>query len=99
MNDIKKSETLEFDFGDQRLNRHRSWLAALLVRKGHTTIHRLSSEWKEQLACYRFMNNAKVTSVDIIRGLTQEMVPRIVPHTHYLILQDTTQPNRAGGPV
>jgi hypothetical protein len=90
---IQKNETLPFDFGDQRLNRRGSWFANLLVRKAHTTIHRLSSEWKEQLACYRFMKNAKVTSVDIISGLTQEMLPRIVPHTHYLILQDTTQPN------
>jgi hypothetical protein len=68
-------------------------LADLLVRKAHTTIHRLSSEWKEQLACYRFIHNPKVTPVSIIGAITQELTPRIVPHRHYLILQDTTQPN------
>jgi hypothetical protein len=91
MQDINKNELLAFDLGDARLNRRGSWFADLLVSKAHTTIHQLSSEWKEQLACYRFINNAKVTTVKIISAITQAIAPQ--PERPYLILQDTTQAN------
>ena len=93
MQDINKNELLAFDLGDARLNRRGSWFADLLVRKAYTTIHQLSSEWKEQLACYRFIHNAKVTTVKIISAITQAITPQIQPERHYLILQDTTQAN------
>jgi hypothetical protein len=93
MQDINKKELLAFDFGDARLNRRGSGFVDLLVSKAHTTIHQLSSEWKEQLACYRFINNSKVTTVKIISAITQAITPQIQPGRHYLILQDTTQAN------
>ena len=93
MKAINKNELVGFDFGDARLNRRGSWFADLLFSKAHTTIHQLSSEWKEQMACYRFIHHAKVTAVKIIDAITQAITSQIQPERHYLILQDTTQAN------
>jgi len=75
MKAINKNELVGIAFGDARLNRGGRWFADLLVSKAHTTIHQLSSEWKEQMACYRIIHHAQVTAVKIIDAITQAIPP------------------------
>jgi hypothetical protein len=63
-----------------------------LCENAQTTIHRISDNWSEQIAYYRLLNNKKVSTSNIINGLTQSTSMRIEAE-HYLCFQDTSQSN------
>lgn len=63
-----------------------------LTENAQTTIYQMSDKWSEQIAYYRLLNNNKVTTSNIINGLTQSTSTRIEAE-HYLCFQDTSQSN------
>lgn len=55
-------------------------------------INRLGKNWTEKIGFYRFINNDQVEPEQIIAGI-HDQCSTMVESQHYLVLQDTTQPN------
>jgi hypothetical protein len=79
-------------FGDRRLERRIQALLAAMLEKEQVKISSLSSSWASQMAYYRLLANAKVTPEKIIEGM-RNYTKAVSEPKHYLLLQDTTQPN------
>lgn len=76
--------------GDKRLENR-----ALLIEEGfarHQTaiIHQAFPSWKDQQACYRFMNNSKISEDDLIRSVTSSLKDKVIGK-QVLVLQDTSE--------
>ena len=82
-------ETL--DLGDARLNRRAVLLAEQLACKPGASIPSACRNWSETVAAYRFLDNASVTSQQIMDAHGQASVQRIAQHQVVLCLQDTTE--------
>lgn len=55
-------------------------------------INRLGKNWTEKIGFYRFIHNEEVKPEQIIAGINGQCSTMIASQ-HYLVLQDTTQPN------
>lgn len=55
-------------------------------------INRLGKNWTEKVGFYRFIHNDAVSPGRIIAGITDQC-SNMVESQHYIVLQDTTQPN------
>ena len=82
-------ETL--DLGDARLNRRAVLLAEQLACKPGASIPSACRNWSETVAAYRCLDNASVTSQQIMDAHWQASVQRIAQHQVVLCLQDTTE--------
>lgn len=74
------------------MNKRGDEFLSTLIENAQTTIHQISDKWSEQIAYYRLLNNPRVTTSNIINGLTGSTSTRIEVE-HYLCFQDTSQSN------
>ena len=76
--------------GDKRLEAR-----ALLIEKGleksqTTTINKVFNSWSEQMSCYRFFSNEKVTESSLISSISNRLKD-IVEGKQVLVFQDTSE--------
>lgn len=78
------------ELGDKRLENRALRLEEGFARSQTAIIHQAFSSIKDQQACYRFMNNEKVSEADLIRSLTSRL-KESVKDKCVLVLQDTSE--------
>lgn len=61
--------------------------------KKSVVIHQLSDDESEQKAYYRLLHNENFKSEDVKSFLYDDCVRQVSPCGHYLVIQDTIQPN------
>lgn len=61
--------------------------------KKSVVIHQLSDDESEQKAYYRLLHNENFKNEDVKSFLYDDCVRQVSPDGHYLVIQDTTQPN------
>ncbi len=89
---FSKNNEIEFDFGDKRLDRRCSELLASMQRHKSIVINQVGSSWSEKMAYYRLLGNDK-TSFEKIQQSLADACGQRVSGGHYLVIQDSTQPN------
>lgn len=76
--------------GDKRLENRAKQIEEGFASSQTAIIHQAFPNWKAQQACYRFMNNEKVSESDLIRGVTGRLKDKVTDK-QVLILQDTSE--------
>ena len=79
-------------FGDKRLDRRFALLLDAMLEKQTVQISNLSESWSSQMSYYRLLGNKRVSSEKIIHAMAA-YTRAVSENKHYLLLQDTTQPN------
>jgi hypothetical protein len=70
-----------------------------MVEQESVVIHQLAEDEAQQRSFYRLLANERVETEEIKQYLYGDCKRQVEAGQHYLVIQDTTQPNRAGGPV
>ena len=75
-----------------------------MVERESAVIHpggapQLGEDESQQRSFYRLLHNDRLSTDDIKAYLYADCQRQVEAGQHYLVIQDTTQPNRAGGPV
>ncbi len=84
--------SLDFNFGDSRLNCRGNEFIESINEKNSVIIHKISNGWNEEMAYGRFLNNEKVTSEELIKAVSSS-VGNAVEGKHVLILEDSSELN------
>ena len=79
-------------FGDYRLSRRADHLVKAICQHETVVVSRLSSDWKEQMAYYRLLDNERVSLDELKSGLTRRC-GELSGAGHKLVIQDTSQFN------
>jgi hypothetical protein len=79
-------------FGDRRLSRRADELVNSIGQNETVVVNRLSSDWNEQIAYYRLLENEKVTLEELQSGLVHRC-GELSDGGHKLVIQDTSQFN------
>lgn len=85
-----KSEFSNSNFGDLRLDKRYFDIIEELSKKSESNVSSAFESWKEIKACYRFIENKKVTIDKILSPHTNKTIERIKKNPIVLLLQDTT---------
>lgn len=79
-------------FGDRRLSRRADQFVNAVGQHETVVVNRLSSDWSEQMAYYRFLDNEKVSLEELQSGLTRRC-GELSGGGHKLVIEDTSQFN------
>ena len=77
---------------DARLARRAAWLCQALALHRCVQISKLASDWAEQMAYYRLLDNDRFSPDQIIKALTAHAAS-LTRSKHAFVIQDTTQFN------
>ena len=81
------------DFNDERLTRRSVKIAATLLQHPHSSIPAGCGNWSDTKATYRFFNNEKIHSFNMLASHIGETISRCSPLPTVLVAQDTTTMN------
>ncbi len=70
-NSLNANQRYRYPFGDLRLARRHDDLSDRLAQRGTTVIHQLSHDRKDIVAAYRFVDNDRVTTSELIHQATR----------------------------
>jgi len=93
-----EKEWADANFGDQRLKQRLIQTAQLLSEQPERSINMACEDWAQTKAAYRFFDNDKVTSEEILRPHRQCTIQRLQQVSVALILSDTCFLNFHGHP-
>ena len=79
------------DLGDQRLDKRFAIVLDRLSQKPSVGISTACKDWGETLATYRFFDNQRVASEDVLSPHFDATLDRIAEHKVVLLIQDTTE--------
>ena len=85
-----KNEFSTIDFGDKRLNSRLVKTSERLLNLPEATLNQACHGWSETKAAYRFFDNDRVTSKEMISSHQSEAFKRINDENMVLSIQDTT---------
>lgn len=80
-------------FNDVRISRRIADLSKSMVEKESVVIHRLARNEAEQRSFYRLLHNPRLETGQVVEFMRQDCLRQLQPGAHYLVVQDTTQPN------
>lgn len=80
-------------FSNQKIGRRIEELAASIVEKESVVIHRLTKNEAQQRSFYRLLHNPRLETVQVVEFIRQDCRRQVQQGAHYLVIQDTTQPN------
>jgi hypothetical protein len=80
-------------FSNVRISRRVNRLVARIIEKESVVIHQLSDKEAEQRSYYRLLHNRRLETGQILSYLQWDCQRQVVAGAHYLVFQDTTQPN------
>ncbi|MGV3589574.1 MAG: IS4 family transposase [Adhaeribacter sp.] len=80
-------------FSNIRLERRVKRMVERIVEKQSVVIHQISEDEAEQRSYYRLLHNRGLETGHIISYLQQDCARQVESGKHYLVFQDTTQPN------
>ena len=85
-------------FGDMRLDRRFELLIEQLIAMPVAKMSQAVSNWSQQKAAYRFLNNKKVSHSQMMSYHREETLERIrfADDAYFLLLEDTTSFNFDG---
>jgi hypothetical protein len=79
------------DLGDERLNKRFATILDELSQKPSVGISTACEDWANTLGCYRFFDNDRVDSDDVLAPHYDATLDRIAEHKVVLLAQDTTE--------
>jgi len=85
-----KNEILGLDFGDKRLNNRYEQIIARIEKDSKSTFPSVAKDWAWLKGFYRFFNNKKVKSKEMIKTHIKSTVKRCEGEKIILVIQDTT---------
>ena len=80
-------------FSNEKLSRRVKRLVERIIEKESVVIHQLSESEAEQRSYYRLLHHPRLETSQIIAYLQQDCQRQLEAGAHYLVFQDTTQPN------
>lgn len=80
-------------FSNAKISRRVIRLMERIIEKESVVIHQLSETEAEQRGYYRLLQNPRLETGQIISYLQQDCQRQVEEGAHYLVFQDTTQPN------
>jgi hypothetical protein len=80
-------------FSNVRISRRVNRLVARIIEKESVVIHQLSDKEAEQRSYYRLLHNRRLETGQILSYLQWDCQRQVEAGAHYLVFQDTTQPN------
>ena len=80
-------------FSNVRISRRVNRLVARIIEKESVVIHQLSDKEAEQRSYYRLLHNRRLETGQILSYLQWDCQRQVAAGAHYLVFQDTTQPN------
>jgi Transposase DNA-binding/Transposase Tn5 dimerisation domain len=86
----EQEEFGEIEFGDPRLKKRFFHIADQLSQQPMAPINQAHEDWADTKAAYRFFQNERVRSEDILRPHRLRTCERIQAHPVILVVQDTT---------
>lgn len=86
-----EAELTGIDFGDERLNKRVVKLTAQLSQQPQAFINQACQDWADTKAAYRFFDNEKVKSSQIIAAHRNSVIERMKKHDLVLAIQDTCE--------
>jgi hypothetical protein len=86
------------NLGDQRLNQRLSALAEDFIAQPEASIPKVTGNWGQACAAYRFFDNEKVSMEKILESHQKSTVERMKGHPVILAVQDSTALNFSGRP-
>ncbi len=86
-----EAEFSEAKFGDKRLNKRLVKIAAGSLKQPLATINQASEDWADAKAAYRFFDNRKVTSEEVLSPHRLRTSERMRGYQLVLSVQDTTE--------
>ena len=78
---------------EKRLLKRLRKLSEKVILHKSLVVHQISEDEAEQRAYYRLLQNKRMSVEQLGRQLIQDCQRQVKPGAHYLIFQDTTQPN------
>jgi hypothetical protein len=84
---------MEGIFSNLKISRRVESLVARIQEKESVVIHQLSDKEAEQRSYYRLLHNRRLETGQILSYLQQDCQGQVEAGAHYLVFQDTTQPN------
>ena len=76
--------------GDKRLENRALYIEESFSSSQTAIIHQAFKDWKDQQACYRFINNPKVTEENLIKSISSRLM-NLVKGKEVLVFQDTSE--------
>ena len=80
-------------FSDKRLACRIEELATSIIAKECVVIHRLAKDEAEQRSFYRLLHHPRLETGQVVAFLRRDCARKVEAGAHYLVIQDTTQPN------
>jgi hypothetical protein len=80
-------------FSNVRISRRVNRLVARIIEKESVVIHQLSDKEAEQRSYYRLLHNRRLETGQLLSYLQWDCQRQVETGAHYLVFQDTTQPN------
>ncbi|KAA5541229.1 hypothetical protein F0145_21605, partial [Adhaeribacter rhizoryzae] len=80
-------------FSNIRIERRVKQVVEKIIEKQSVVIHQLSASEAEQRSYYRLLHNPRLQTSQIISYLQADCARQVEVGAHYLVFQDTTQPN------
>lgn len=80
-------------FGDKRIACRIEELTSSIIEKESVVIHRLAKDEAQQRSFYRLLHNPRLETGQVVEFLRQDCLAQVEAGAHYLVIQDTTQPN------
>lgn len=78
---------------EKRLLKRVKGLSEKVIKNRSLVVHQISEDEAEQRAYYRLLQNKNISVEGLGNYLTEDCQRQVKPKRHYLIFQDTTQPN------
>lgn len=91
-----EEEMAHVDIGDKRLNKRAKQLLERLIAQPTNSLPTACRGWTETQAAYRFFQNEKVTTENVLAGHCSATAQRMGQHPVVLCAQDTTELNHSG---
>jgi hypothetical protein len=89
-NDWVENEFKQAYIRDERLTNRLTEVVTKLAKNPQTTLPQALGGWKETRACYRMLDNKKLSSEVILSGHRNQTIERMKNHETVLVIQDTT---------
>lgn len=80
-------------FSNKKIARRVEELAACIVKKETVVIHQMSETEAQQRGFYRLVHNPNLRTAELVGFIEQDCLRQVEAGAHYLVIQDTTQPN------
>ncbi|WP_162056526.1 IS4 family transposase, partial [Pontibacter pamirensis] len=80
-------------FSDRRISRRVEDLATRILEKESVVIHRLANNEAQQRGFYRLLHNPNLKTGQVVEFIRRDCARQVEAGAHYLVFQDTTQPN------